>query len=246
MLFALDQSGNKIRASKNVEGYCPHCRGLLVAKTGEIIAHHWAHVSSAECDAWSEGETRWHLAWKSRFPNHCVEQRVTRGGAWHVADVLLPDGIAIEFQHSSISPIEIQQREDFYQRMIWVLDVKDAAGRFNFKPDGVEMKFKWDQPRRSFDHSNAPVILDLGDGRMFCVSRWSIGCFFGWGQFSTRDEFIAKYAPDSCPIELRGLTFNDLADGALEKQGYKIRAFDNDKTAVLPWRPSIIIERTAQ
>lgn len=150
MLYAIDQSGNKIRATKNVEGCCPQCRGLVIAKMGEIMVHHWAHVSSKDCDAWSEGETRWHLAWKSRFPNHCTEQRITRGDTWHVADVLLPDGIVIEFQHSSISPLEITQREDFYQRVIWVLDVKDAADRFNFKQEGNEIKFKWEQPRRSF------------------------------------------------------------------------------------------------
>ena len=243
MLYAIDSQSNKIRAEKNVEAYCPQCRGLVVAKMGEIMVHHWAHVSSASCDTWNKGETRWHLAWKSRFPKHCIEQRVTRGDVWHVADVLLPDGIVIEFQHSPISPVDIAKREEFYQRVIWVLDVKDAADRFNFRQEGNEIKFKWDLPRSSFEHSAAPVILDFGDGRMFSVSRWSIGCFFGWGKFSTRDEFIAKYTVDSCPIDLRGLTFNDIADGALGRHGYKIRAFENDAEAVLPWRPSIIIER---
>lgn len=242
MLYALDSAENRIRPSKEVEAHCPACRGSVIAKMGEIMTHHWAHVSTP-CDSWNEGESRWHLAWKSRFPNHCVEQRITRGAVWHVADVLLPDGIVIEFQHSSISPQDIAQREEFYQRVIWVLDVKDAADRFVFKDEGNEIKFKWDQPRRSFEHSTAPVILDFGDGRMFSVTRWSIGCFFGWGNFSSREAFIAKYAADTCPVELRGLTLNDLADDVLSKRGYKIRAFENDATAVLPWRPSIIVEK---
>lgn len=243
MLFAELDTGEKIRARANVEGYCPQCRGLMVAKLGEIMVHHWAHVSNKNCDTWSDGETRWHLAWKSRFPLHTVEQRVTRGDVWHVADVLLPDGIAIEFQHSSISPVDIAAREAFYQRVIWVLDVKDAADRFDFKSDGEQIKFKWDQPRRSFELSNCPVVLDFGDGRMFSVTRWSIGCFFGWGNFTTRERFIEKYADDSCPIELRGLTLNDIADGKIESSGYKIIAFEHDAGAVLPWRPSIKIER---
>ena len=243
MLYALNSSDEKIRATKNVEGWCPQCRGLMVAKMGEINAHHWAHVSSKDCDVWRDGETRWHLAWKSRFPIDFVERRIDRGDAWHVADVLLPDGIVIEFQHSSISPADIQAREDFYQRVIWVIDVKDAADRFSFKQDGQEIKFKWEQPRRSFERSNAPCLLDLGDGRMFSVTRWSIGCFFGWGQFATRDEFITKCAVDTCPIELRGITFNDLSDEKLSAMGYTIRAFQNDIDAVLPWRPSIIVEK---
>ena len=55
MLYALNSSDEKIRATKNVEGWCPQCRGLMVAKMGEINAHHWAHVSSKDCDVWRDG-----------------------------------------------------------------------------------------------------------------------------------------------------------------------------------------------
>lgn len=42
----------------------------------------------------------------------------------HRADVLTPKGV-IEFQKSSISTKEIREREQFYGRMVWVIDAVD-------------------------------------------------------------------------------------------------------------------------
>lgn len=43
-------------------------------------------------------------------------------GEKHVADVLTPNGLVIEFQHSSIKPEELQSRNNFYKHILWVVD----------------------------------------------------------------------------------------------------------------------------
>lgn len=243
MLYASNlDTGSMIRATHDHAAVCPSCGGPVVAKMGDIVVHHWAHVSNIECDQWHDSETKWHMAWKSRFPIQCVEQRIERDGIWHRADVYLPDGIVIEFQHSSISTVDIEAREKFYQRMIWVLDVKDVAESLEFNRDGQEIKMFWPKPRKSFSVASHPVIMDLGDGRMFTVTRWAKDCYFGWGQFTSRDNFIAKYATVNTPKELYRITLNDIADGKLEQLGYEAVKGDPDLSGE-PWRPTLTVRR---
>lgn len=70
------------------------------------------------------GESIWHREWKDAFPSEHREKTFLNRtvGYHHRADVFTPCGTAIEFQHSPISIKEIQQRENFYTKMIWVLD----------------------------------------------------------------------------------------------------------------------------
>ncbi len=119
MLWAYS-CGQKIEAQPGRRAQCPSCCGELVAKCGEHVAWHWAH-KSRDCDPWSEPESKWHVEWKRRFPDHW--QEVVVGS--HRADVQTPHGV-IEFQKSAISSAEIREREGFYRRMVWVLDVSES------------------------------------------------------------------------------------------------------------------------
>ena len=114
MLWANTETG-KATASPGTSGTCPSCGASLIPKCGSIVSWHWAH-KSCDCDKWSEPESEWHIGWKRQFPSDWHE--LVMGP--HRADVGTERGV-IEIQRSSISSEEIQEREEFYKRMIWVV-----------------------------------------------------------------------------------------------------------------------------
>ncbi len=138
MLWA-NQKGKKIKAWPGLAATCPACGGEVVPKCGEILEWHWAH-KARDCDTWGEPESQWHLSWKARFPSDW--QEVVMGP--HRADVRTPRGV-IEFQKSAISAAEIREREQFYGKMIWVVD----ASEFN-----LERHDGWS--RKRFIEKNGP------------------------------------------------------------------------------------------
>lgn len=115
------------------KGKCPFCGTDVVAKCGKFRHAHWAHLSRKDCDSWWESETDWHREWKSRFPQSWQEQTRydEQTGEKHVADVLTPNGLVIEFQHSSIKPEELQSRNNFYRHILWVVD--GCRGKTDFQ-----------------------------------------------------------------------------------------------------------------
>ena len=123
MRYAL-VDGKKEEALPKAKGICPHCQSEMTAKCGRVKVWHWAHKGNPPCDPWWESETRWHREWKDQFPKEWQEilhiDPVT--GEQHIADVKNPFGLAIEFQHSFIKPEERASREEFYEKMIWVVD----------------------------------------------------------------------------------------------------------------------------
>jgi len=94
----------------------------VIAKCGDLVVHHWAH-RAADCDPWSEPETPWHREWKSHAPQHRQEVVIGR----HRADVVAPNGVVVEIQHSNIAGGEVRERERFYKRMLWIFDAREAS-----------------------------------------------------------------------------------------------------------------------
>lgn len=88
MLYARDELGQLIEASKGATAYCPGCGSRVRPKCGSIVTHHWAHISGGDCDIWSEPESAWHKRWKEHFPMHCREV-VMGANNEHRADVRL-------------------------------------------------------------------------------------------------------------------------------------------------------------
>jgi competence protein CoiA len=123
MKFAL-LSGRRVEAQPKLRAICPACSGEVIAKCGQHIVWHWAHSSRSHCDHWWESETDWHREWKNRFPTEWQEVPMVDAlsGELHIADVKTAANLVIEFQRSSIHPDEVRSREDFYGRMIWVID----------------------------------------------------------------------------------------------------------------------------
>jgi competence protein CoiA len=116
-------NGEKIEATKGSKGFCPSCGSELIAKCGNVNINHWAHKGERTCDLWWENETDWHRTWKNNFPVDWQEvvQR-DESGEKHIADVKTKRGWVIEFQHSYLKPDEQQSRNNFYKRIVWVVD----------------------------------------------------------------------------------------------------------------------------
>lgn len=117
-------NGVKSEAIKGARGSCPYCGADLIAKCGDVKMNHWAHKGKLVCDIWWENETEWHRAWKNNFPVEWQEiiHFDEKTGEKHIADTKSPEGWVLEFQHSPIKPEEIQSRNKFYKKIIWVVD----------------------------------------------------------------------------------------------------------------------------
>ena len=183
-------------------GQCPQCASAVIAKCGHVNTWHWAH-KAADCDTWAEPLTQWHADWQDRFPAEWCE--VPLGD--HRADVRLPDGRVIEFQHSNLSVDEIRQREQHYgPRMVWVFDAVDAYARERLtlrekkSDDGnVYHSLRWRHPRRSVMACRRKVFLDLGDGLLLELRKIHPGPpYYGWGYPRSVEDFLIVTRPGSC------------------------------------------------
>ena len=91
-----------IRDAKRYQhGVCPMCGDELIARKGEIRAHHWCHARG-KCDAWYQPKGPWHVYWQSKFPVEMQEVPVSKliGGVSvkHIADIRTDRGLVIEVQ----------------------------------------------------------------------------------------------------------------------------------------------------
>lgn len=209
MLYA-ESNGQRIEAKPKARAVCPGCGQEVIAKCGEIVAWHWAHKVN-DCDAWAEGETEWHLAWKRRFRN--VEVTIRRDGEWHRADAVTNGGWVVEFQHSAISTGDIAIREKFYKNMIWIFDATEASkpvdrqapwggdvwqerrltlyAENHPRSDENYVTFRWKHPRKSIAASSKLVYLDLGDGWLLRLGKiYPDGICGGWGHLVSYREFM--------------------------------------------------------
>lgn len=154
-------------------GSCVDCAAEMIAKTGEIVTHHWAHRHTADvgCGA---GETDWHLTWKSR----CTDlDRIEVSRGQRRADLLTPYGWAVEFQHSPLSVAEVGSRErDWGRRMVWVFDARAAADESrltSWRPDGRHHHtIEWAWSKAYVIAAAVPTFIQTGDDDLFLVGRW--------------------------------------------------------------------------
>jgi hypothetical protein len=124
MLYALDKNNNKIKPTKGVEAKCQYCFEKVIAACGQINIHHWRHEADSNCDPWKEHETEWHRQWKEKFPENWREIIIIEDYEKHIADVQTETGLVLELQNSSISSTTIQIRENFYGKMVWLINAE--------------------------------------------------------------------------------------------------------------------------
>jgi hypothetical protein len=167
-------------------GTCPCCGGLLIAKCGQIVTHHWAHDAKDDCDPWSEPIGPWHLWWQNLVRMDFVE--VTRGP--HRADIVGNGNVVIELQHSSISAEDIEAREAYYGNMAWLFD---ATQRFASVNLGGRSFFSLGKTKH-LELCKKPVFLDFGLD-ILEVGQFSdaITMVSGYGMIRSREWFANTF-----------------------------------------------------
>ena len=209
MFYARDEKGNAVEAQPGLRATCPLCGRCVVAKCGAVVEWHWAHVGEVDgdCDSWAESETPWHRWWKERAP---LDWREVPMGE-HRADIRRnQDDYVIELQHSPISQDDIISRENFYKRMVWLLDgrllTRQVLEFDEWVPRLREVRpgrWEWNRPRKSFLASCKKVFIDLGAevleverffaDKYYCTTRRrQISSHYIEGQMLSRDQFIER------------------------------------------------------
>ena len=195
MKFAL-VDGKRQEPQPKISGQCIGCGNPVVSKCGEVRVPHWAHKGRIQCDTWWENETEWHRSWKNQFPTDWQEIiHQAEDGERHIADVKTNKGWVIEFQHSYINPEERRSRENFYKKLIWVVDgsrrARDKSRFDQVLGEGDGHNRQWPQLKMSFPEgaifrdwitSNAHVIYDFGEDNV-------------WWLFPESDELWAYVLP---------------------------------------------------
>ena len=122
MQYANDQDGNRTEPTPGAHAICPNCGRDVFSKCGDVRVWHWTHKSACT-DAWKyEPMSQWHLDWQNQFPKEWQEVYLNKDGEAHRADVLTPNDVVIEFQNSPISRKDIEARERFWPKMMWVVN----------------------------------------------------------------------------------------------------------------------------
>lgn len=174
MKYALIDN-NKQEATKGARGICPVCNEAVIAKCGPRKINHWSHKSNSDCDLWWENETPWHREWKNNFFKEWQEVvHHDDSNEKHIADVKTNEDWIIEFQHSYINPEERKARNDFYGKIIWVVDglrLKNSLEQFRQVADGsilikdLQIQQANDAGKstliKDWHNSNAPVFFDF-------------------------------------------------------------------------------------
>jgi competence CoiA-like predicted nuclease len=138
-------NNNKTEATTSGEvAVCRLCGEKVRAYCGEKNIWHWRHANVKECDSWHESETEWHRSWKNLF-NNCIQEHVMfdhKTGEKHIADVYnIEKKLVIELQHSPIKESEIESREIFYDKMIWLVDLIDFKNNIMLYDDPLIKNF---------------------------------------------------------------------------------------------------------
>jgi hypothetical protein len=184
MKFA-EVNGQRQEAQPRLSGNCPGCGSPMVARCGTKKVWHWAHRGERTCDVWWENETKWHRTWKNQFPVQWQEiVHRAENGEKHIADVKTANGWVLEFQHSPIKPEERQARNDFYRRLIWVVDgtrrKSDKAKFIKVLQKGIRIYPKFQvfsvfsaecALLQEWGRNHHPVFFDFGESEsmLWCV-----------------------------------------------------------------------------
>jgi competence CoiA-like predicted nuclease len=149
MYSATDKIGTKYMASKELKSttkdkhlfLCPSCGQKVVLKAGDIKTPHFAHDQKV-CDYFDyKGMSDWHLEWQSKFKKQQREVIVLKGGIKHIADVINSNGIVIEFQNSPIPYHKKEERDLFYEKLIWVVNAENFNVEFKNVHTGEYLKY---------------------------------------------------------------------------------------------------------
>lgn len=171
-------NGKRILATPNIVGVtCPYCDEEVIPKCGRIKIWHWAHKTKENCDNWSEGETEWHLNWKSQFPEDWREVIIIEDNIKHIADIKTNRGKVIELQNSPLSLGDLEKRELFYKDMVWVLNSGTLGKNLELtrNPKGF-YSFQWKWFPKGWAKSKKQLFVDLEPKAQVLLERYKAFC----------------------------------------------------------------------
>lgn len=142
------------QARRGAEFECPDCQAPVILRRGRKVVAHFAHRPKATCTSHS-GETRAHLEAKRLLMDAFVARRLRAEVEFSQdpvpydrrTDVMVwaPDSgtpVAIELQHSRVSPAELEARARSYAAagvaQIWVPFLRHHASRSADPPATVD------------------------------------------------------------------------------------------------------------
>ncbi len=210
MKFAV-VDGQRHEPQPRLRGTCPACGDPMVARCGDVRIWHWTHLGRRYCDPWWE-ETLWHREWKANFPVEWQEvvQRASDGEV-HIADVKTDQGWVLEFQHSPLDSQERQAREDFYKKMVWVVDgtrrsrdkpqlLRAVADARPINPTLWRLSGFWDECAilREWQGRKVLVVFDFGESDLWALLPTERSAYIA---VLPRDEFIEFYRNASGDFE---------------------------------------------
>ena len=139
----------------------------LVAKRGPLLTHHFSHLPNTTCTLTNPNKTEWHLRHQSLYPE--TEIPFPSG---NIADIVIENTV-IEIQHSPISQKEISIREQVYNNMIWIFDVRNSVTGTEFicRDEAGFCILKLN--RRCLSYSNKLTYYDTG--RYLCMKMGIYG-----------------------------------------------------------------------
>lgn len=193
MMYGESANSLKVPATPKAIARCPDCKTDLIAKCGTKNIWHWAHSTLVECQSYKEPETEWHRAWKAKFPPYACEIKVGDCRA----DVRLPTGTVIEFQHSPIDLENIYKREKVYGTdMIWFVDGYEFSERFYVTELRTHANFQWDHRRKWVSDLRRPIFIDFLKTKSLIFQMVKNYGKYGWGYVLSEERFMEKFARD--------------------------------------------------
>ncbi len=165
MIIAYDKSKNRTHiddADRKEKYFCPTCGEELCIKRGNVKAHHFAHLSTSNCDGWHYDMSEWHSSWQNQFPINNQEIVFEKDGKKHRADVFINNTV-IEFQHSPIKYDEFDDRNSFYNslgfKVIWIFDASNAYLNDDIK-EHYDNNYSWNNSLVTLKGYN-PKMVDV-------------------------------------------------------------------------------------
>ena len=150
-MYIAIQNNTKTSINNYTDGTvtCPVCGSSLIAKRGDLNAHHFAHKVKNDCDSLYKPMSDWHKEWQDKFKPEYQEVIVEAEGKKHIADIKIGN-LVIEFQHSPISLKDIESRNSTHKalgnKVVWLFDYRHK--HYNFKVETKRMA-EWKYKNRA-------------------------------------------------------------------------------------------------
>lgn len=150
----------------------------LIGKQGTKVRWHFSHTGKYDDDC-SRKMGPWHTWWQNRIEDDFLEiivlKDVNGKRVKHIADAINCDDVVVEFQKSVVPPETIQERESFYNNMIWVfcltkhlispLYIKGSFVRFQLLGGSKYFLEAKEKSFLDFDKRGLIEVLEVKTGR---------------------------------------------------------------------------------